>query len=255
MTVSAEQRAVIDVYGSMLELDPGDSLYLGSHLYEPYESHLLMGLLRAGDVAVDVGAMIGYYTVIFARLVGGSGRVHAFEPDPDNHALLSKNVEMNSYRHVTCHRAAVGAETAKGRLWQAPANRGDNHVFPTEGRDSVEVDIVALDDVIDGPVDLVKIDVQGYEAQVLRGMERLIAASPQLAMLIEFCPALLIDAGTRPRDLVAQLRDLRFAIYEVDGDARAISGVDAEDLLARVRPEFGDSAEGYTNLLAVRGTR
>ncbi len=246
---------MIDVYGSMLELDPGDSLYLGSHLYEPYESHLLMGLLRPGDIAVDVGAMIGYYTVIFAKHVGSDGRVHAFEPDPDNHALLRRNVELNGYGHVTCHEAAVGAERDRGRLWRAPENRGDNHVFPTRGREAVDIDIVALDDVLDGPVNLVKIDVQGFEAKVLDGMSSLLARSPQLAMLVEFCPALLLEAGTQPHELIERLRDHGFALFEVDGDAAAIRGVVAGDLLARVRPELGDAAEGYTNLLAVRSGR
>lgn len=251
----AEEKAVIDVYGSLLELDPGDSLYLGSHDYEPYESKLVMGLLRPGDVAVDVGAMIGYYTVIFARYVGPSGRVLAFEPDPENHRLLTSNVAMNSYDHVVCHCAAVGAARGQATLWRAPANRGDNHLFPTPGRSTVEVEVFALDDAVVGAADLVKVDVQGYEGQVLAGMRSLIDRSPELALLIEFCPALLIAAGTEPASFVGDLRDHGFALFEVDGDARRVRGLDAEDLLRRVRPEFGDAREGYTNLLCVKAKR
>lgn len=256
MSVDTPQReAVIDVYGSLLELDPGDSLYLGSHDYEPYESKLVIGLLRPGDVAVDVGAMIGYYTVIFASHVGTSGRVYAFEPDPENFDLLSSNVGRNGYEHVTCRAAAVGAQTGRARLWRAPSNRGDNHLFATQGRDAVDVEVVALDDVIEGSAELVKVDVQGYEGHVLAGMRGLIERSPQLSLLVEFCPALLIAAGTEPAAFVADLRDQGFALFEVDGDAQRVSGVDAADLLGRVRPEFGDSSEGYTNLLAVREQR
>ena len=243
---------VIDVYGSLLRLDAGDSLFLGSHDYEPYASKLVMGLLRPGDVAVDVGAMIGYYTVIFAKHVAPHGRVYAFEPDPENFELLSSNVRMNGYDSVTCRQAVVGASSGRGKLWRAATNRGDNHAFPSEGREAVDVDMVALDDVIDEPVDLVKIDVQGYESHVLAGMRGVIERSAELVMLVEFCPALLIEAGTQPADLLDELRALSLAMYEIDDDARTVRGVDQPELLERVRPEFGDAAEGYTNLLVTK---
>jgi FkbM family methyltransferase len=245
---------VIDVYGSLLRLDPDDSLFLGSHDYEPYESKLVMGLLRPGDVAVDVGAMIGYYTVIFAKHVEQHGRVYAFEPDPENFALLESNVAMNGYGHVRCASVLVGAEAGRGRLWRAPSNRGDHHAFPgADGdRESIDVDVVRLDDAVTEAVDLVKIDVQGYEAFVLAGMRGLIERSPELAMLVEFCPALLILAGTDPAAFLGELRSHGFSLYEVDDEARTVRGVDAAELLARVRPEFGDASEGYTNLLCVK---
>jgi FkbM family methyltransferase len=246
---------VIDVYGSLLKLDPEDSLFLGSHDYEPYESKLVMGLLRPGDVAVDVGAMIGYYTVILAKHVEAHGRVYAFEPDPENFALLEDNLRMNGYGHVVSRNVLVGAESGRGRLWRAPSNRGDHHAFATNGRDAVDVDVVALDDVIDEPVDLVKIDVQGYEGYVLAGMRRLIERSPQLAMLVEFCPALLVGAGTAPGEFIDEIRGYGFSLYEIDDEARRVRGIDPHELLDRVRPEFGDASEGYTNLLAVKAQK
>ena len=257
------EDGVIDVYGSLLRLDPGDSLFLGSHDYEPYESKLLIGLLRPGDVAVDVGAMIGYYTVIFAKHVQAQGRVYAFEPDPENFALLESNVAMNGYGHVRCHNALVGAVAGRGGLWRSHANRGDHHAFPGvgpgvgdgNGRESIQVDVVRLDDVVTEPVDLVKIDVQGYEPFVLAGMRGVIERSDELAMLVEFCPALLIQAGTDPAAFLGDLRALGFSLYEIDDEAGVVRGVDLPELIARVRPEFGDSSEGYTNLLCARGVR
>ncbi len=246
---ATSSEGVIDVYGSLLKLDPGDSLFLGSHDYEPYESKLMMGLLRPGDVAVDVGAMIGYYTVIFARYVGSQGRVYAFEPDPENHALLQENLQMNGYENVRTGNALVGAAAGRGRLWRSTANRGDHRAFPTEGRTALDVDVVALDEAIDEPVDLIKIDAQGSEAAVVEGMTDLIGRSPQLAMMIEFCPALLTEAGTDPGNFVDGLRR-RFALYEITDEG--VAGTDTRALLEHVRPESGDAAEGYTNLLCVK---
>jgi FkbM family methyltransferase len=204
------EPGVIDVYGSRLRLDPEDSLYLGSHDYELYATKLVMGLLRPGDIAVDVGAMIGYYTVILAKRVGPNGRVYAFEPDVENFALLESNVQMNGYSHVECRNVLVGAESGPGKLWRATTNRGDHRAFATADREAVDVEIVALDDVIDRPVDIVKIDVQGYEPFVLDGMRGVIERSPQLAMLVEFCPALISEAGADPERLLRHLRDAGF---------------------------------------------
>lgn len=254
-TAVYDEAGVIEVYGSRLRLDPEDSLFLGSHDYEPYASKLVMGLLRPGDIAVDVGAMIGYYTVIMAKHVGSNGRVYAFEPDADNFALLESNVGMNGYTHVDCRNVLVGAESGRGKLWRAASNRGDHHAFASADRESVDVDVVALDDVVDRPVDLVKIDVQGYESFVLDGMRGLIDRSPQLAMLLEFCPALLLEAGTQPADLLERLRGEGFGLHEVDDDVCEVRRTDPGDLLARVRPEFGDAAEGYTNLLLTKVPR
>jgi hypothetical protein len=83
-------------------------------------------------------------------------------------------------------------------------------------------------------------------------MSALVARSPQLALMIEFCPALLMEAGTDPGDFVDGLQR-RFALYEIDDERERIHGTDSRTLLERVRPEFGDSAEGYTNLLCVKG--
>jgi hypothetical protein len=137
---NARPSGTIDVFGSVLRLDPEDSLYLGSHPYEPYLTKLVMDLIRPGDVVVDVGAMIGYYTVIFARLVGADGTVYAFEPDPENFAILEENVSLNGYSHVRLERAAVSDRAGTGRLYLNTSNRGDHRIFDSsDGRPSIDV--------------------------------------------------------------------------------------------------------------------
>jgi FkbM family methyltransferase len=248
-----QEEGIINVYGSLLKLDRNDSLYLGSHPYEPYQTKLVMGLIRPGDVVVDVGAMIGYYTVIFANLAGADGRVYAFEPEPENFDLLEGNVGRNEYDHVICRRAAVADKPGSGRLYLNRENTGDHRVFPgEERRPAIDVAITTLDDEISGPVDLIKIDAQGSEGLVFDGMRDLIARSPRLTILAEFCPFLLLQAGTEPGEFLDGLKRAGFAVFEVDEDNEQVRAVDRYELLDRIRPEFEDRSEGYTNLVCVK---
>jgi FkbM family methyltransferase len=248
---------MINAYGSLLKLDAEDALFLGSHDYEVYESKLMIGLVRPGDVAVDVGAMIGYYTMILGHSVGPTGRVYAFEPDPDNFAILSENVAINGYDHVTPRQAVVGATSGTTKLYRAPEEyRGDGRAYGVEGnRPSVDVDMVALDELIDEKVNIAKVDVQGYEGHVLAGMGELIARSDELVLFLEFTPTSLELAGTDPAALLATLKGFGFVMYEIDEQAHTIRGTDAEGLLERARDENGRFTDDYSNLLLVKEHR
>src|SRR5512138_2867115 len=92
------------VHGQTMYLDPGDSMGLAIQgTYEPEETEAVLRSVKSGMVVVDIGANIGYYTLLFARLVGPQGRVIAFEPDPATFALLKKNVDSNQHRNVELH--------------------------------------------------------------------------------------------------------------------------------------------------------
>src|SRR5262249_42101912 len=125
------RRAIVD--GHIMYLDARDSLDLSlNHVYEPFETELVQSLVHENDTVVDVGANIGYYTLIFARLVGPRGRVFAFEPDPGNFALLKKNVEANRYKNVVLVNAALSDEPATLKLYLSEENRGDHRIYPSD---------------------------------------------------------------------------------------------------------------------------
>jgi FkbM family methyltransferase len=168
--------------------------------WEPLETRLVLDMVGSGQTVVDVGANIGYYTVIMSRLVGPQGRVVAFEPEPANLALLKKNLELNDIHNVTVMEQAVAERCSRGHLYLSPDNLGDHRLLDAAGgRKSLPVDIVSLDSCphLDGSaVDFVKIDTQGAELSVLNGMAGLIENNREaLSILMEFSPRLLAGSG------------------------------------------------------------
>jgi FkbM family methyltransferase len=162
-------------------------LYNSTH--EKYETKLFRQFVTEGMTVVDIGANIGYYTLLAAKLVGDKGKVFAFEPEPENYALLVRNIEMNGYDNVVAVRKAVSSKTGKTALF---LNReaGAHGFLPDRegviGKTTVET--VSLDEYFEDkecPIDIVKIDVEGSEVPVLMGMQGIIKANDNLRVFTE----------------------------------------------------------------------
>lgn len=182
---------------------------------------LLSLIIKPGMNIVDVGANIGLLSMTFARLAGPSGHVFAFEPESELFATLELNCRNNGFKNISCFNMALGAKTGTSLLFVSDLHRGDNRMFgaETSSRKTREVNISRLDDIIkDQHVDFVKIDVQGYEMRVLQGMERLISRSPKLRVMFEFWPKGLLEAGTKPEELLRYFRERDLQIFQLDRD-------------------------------------
>ena len=218
------------------------------------DRRVLEAQLRPGMRAVDVGANLGLTTLMMARLVGPTGSVIALEPDPRLHATLERNIAANDARHVTALCAAAGDRTGRAMLRQSPLHTGDHRMYAMdghEGRAGVEVDVIRLDDVqvlAGQAVDFVKIDVQGYEAHVLSGMEAVMARSPRLCIMFEYTPAKLHAAGSEPAELLARLRERGFTIHQVDARGR-MKRIESNGAIAGLHRPIG---RYFLNLLAIR---
>lgn len=182
-------------------------------VYEQTETCAVRRILRPGQVFIDVGAHVGYYTVLAARIVGPGGIVHAFEPDPENAAVLRRNVGAFPGIAVV-HECAVSDRSGRALLYRSTENSGDHRLYETPGRAAVDVMVMTLDSVFlrSRPVDFIKIDVQGEECRVLRGARALLEGSPRITGMIEFSPEHLRLAGSRPEELLEMLVGLGFRI-------------------------------------------
>jgi len=221
-------------------------------LFEPFQTEWVAGEVRPGDVVLDLGAHIGYYTLLFARLVGPAGRVIAFEPDPDNFRLLRHNVTLNGYQNVSLYPKAVSDRCGKAQLFLSPDNAGDHRLHAEgESRQSVDVEVVTLDSVLgsySGPIDLIKMDVQGSEGAALAGMRTHLARRPRVKLLTEFWPYGLLKAGYDPARFLAELQGMGFRLYEISEERRGVWRVAAEQLVKTVAVD----PDKFTNLLCVK---
>lgn len=136
-----------------------------------------------GSVVFDIGANVGFFTVLAARLVGADGRVFAFEPVPENAAQIRRNAGLNRLDNITVVEKAVTDTAGRGQLVLARYSGGaalSTAERPPDATDAVTVDLVTIDGAIRGgdiaPPSVVKIDVEGAEIEVLRGMTETLRA-------------------------------------------------------------------------------
>ena len=181
--------------------------------YEQVETSALLHVIRPGQTIIDVGANFGYFTLLSAPRVGGSGRVIAFEPEPANAALLRENVALNAHTNITVEEMAVGRAAARVRFRTARPgewNRGKTATVPAEnvGNDGViNVPCVGLDAYCDEHgirrVDILKMDVEGGEAEAVEGMRRGVQEGRYRRVFLEVHPPQLQQLGREPADILA----------------------------------------------------
>jgi len=134
------------------------------------ERHLLRRLLRPGMTAVDVGANIGYYLLLIEQVVGSRGKVICIEPSIENLPELRRNIASNRFSNVVLHEVALGDHQGEVGL-----RTGINSGIANQDGAAYSVPLRRLDALVDEPVHFLKIDVEGYEGQVLAGTEGLIS--------------------------------------------------------------------------------
>ena len=207
-----------NLYLDVSRTDTHRLLYLEGERFVT-ERALIAELLKPGDRVIDVGANIGYYALMFARLVRKEGSVLCIEPEPDNLVELRRNVAGNDLCNVEILGVAAGEKV--GRVGFAA---GINGRVASEPNGQLDVDMVLLDSVINGKIDLIKIDVEGYEGQVLAGAHRVLRQfHPKL--FVEVHPDLLIGYTTADViNLVSVLyKSIRYYEPNIRGVGKVIS--------------------------------
>lgn len=216
--------------GLLMELDSRswidwNLLFRGD--YEPHLTRLWRKLAAQGSVAIDVGANVGAHTLTMARAVGPRGRVLAFEPNPLVREVLVRNLALNGITHVNVFDCALGSQHGSLPL-RVP--KRDSEEFSNMGlaslvaletpHDLVTVDIRTLDDVLESEgvarVDVIKIDVQGYEMETLRGMRECLARH-RPAVVFEYDAWAWRQALVDPKEAFELFRAAGYELFRLDG--------------------------------------
>jgi FkbM family methyltransferase len=200
------------------------------------DTRFVRDYLRPGDTFVDVGANVGQLTIVGAARVGPTGRAIAVEPHRRTCAFLRRNLALNGLE-VEVHEVAIGRAEGESGISDL---RSDDQNFVDPTATGGRVPLVTLDALLGSAhVDLLKIDVEGYELAVLAGAERTLARCD--CLYIEDCDANLRRFGASSRELRTALRAAGFLLYRATPSG--------------LRPTAEAAADHLENLVAVRGDR
>lgn len=251
---SLQARAVTGLYSltrksGFLETRFGKNLFTASYfLYKRYLEDPFAalarrrpGLFRGGDI-LDIGANIGYTAVLFAQASDGDAQVFAFEPELFNFHLLQASVRNRSLQSkVIAVHSAVGERSGEIELWINTHHHADHRIATDTLRadklrandEYVTVPMTSVDEFLARsdaarPICLIKIDVQGYELAVCRGMGATIARQPRAVVAIEYMPEALTNLGHDPQELLDWFGEREFRMYSLGKSGELTSGLSNE---------------------------
>ena len=251
------------VGAATIQLDRTDPVVSGAialRAYEPSELRFFQQHCRGDMTLVDVGANIGLYTSLAMHGLTSGGRILAFEPRPQSFALLEKNIASNHRTagpRVDAFNLAASTQPGAFTLYQNPDNHGDNRLYHSQDFQwqTIEVQARPLDEVLAEQgvteIQFLKMDVQGYEQQVLGGLKQTLRRSTSVILMTEFWPKGLTEAGGGPRAYLEELSDLGFQLFESKENPRGklVPLGDWDGLIRNLK------GRKYANLVGAKGIK
>lgn len=214
---------------------------------DAFEIELLQRYLKKGDTVLDIGANIGFYAEIISGLVGETGKVHCFEPDRKNFEHL--NDSCGRLKNVVLNNKAAGPKTETIKIYTSKNLNVDHRTYkPEEYDQEIAIEAVSIDDYLNGDkkVDMIKMDIQGFEMQAIRGMQNTLSANGDIKIISEFWPYGLRTAGSSVTEFFNFLSANGFSCYLLENNKlRKLS----TDKIATLEP-LGE--EHYFNIFATR---
>ena len=195
--------------------------FSNDQLYEPGTTNFLKTILKKGMNVINIGANIGYFTLLAAREIGPEGKVFAFEPFPQTVEILKKNIDSNGYKNVQTIPMAVSDEIGSSYL-ALKSDSGHNFVTstPNDEYDSIEITMTTIDDYLDEnlKIDFLIMDAEGYEPKIFDGMKKTMEKNPKMKIITEYNPHTLKIAGTTGESFLEKIENLGFHIQVITED-------------------------------------
>lgn len=218
-----------------------------ARVWEPSEGKMLRRLLTPGSRFLDVGANVGYFSALAAQCTQG-GAIDSVEPEPRSVSLLRLNLWLHA-PNATVWPLGLGTVRSVVTLNVEPGNPGNTRVEEKATEGSRLAGLVSGDEIFEGrEFDVVKIDVQGYETDVVQGLAKTIHRCRKLAMIVEFFPSSMVERDQVPLEVLSYYRSLGFdRLADVGGN---LIRLDDDELLS-VCASAGKN--GFVNLLLQKG--
>ena len=217
-----------------------------SGIFGPCDTQTVKDNVHPGDFVIDLGANIGYYTCLLAKLVGKDGKVFAFEPDPRNLKLLEKNIKVNEYNNVVIVDKAVSDVNDMCTLYCSEKTFGASTIFESEKTKTkncfpIKSETVSLDSYFEklnlhNKIDFIKIDIEGAEFKAFNGMKKILQLNSDLKIFTEITPLLLDNANSTVSNVLDFLADYKFTnIFLSDNRKNALSKISKQELISHMK--------------------
>lgn len=214
---------------------------------DKFEIELLKKHLSKGDIVLDIGANIGFYSRILSEIVGNTGKIHCFEPDKINYERLQINCA--DLQNVILNQKAVGPKTEKLKIYTSKTLNVDHRTYKPDEFDEVfEIEAVNIDEYLGNinQVNFIKMDIQGFEMSAVKGMEKTLDSNAEIKLISEFWPYGLKKAGSSAMDYYNFLIQKKFHCYMIEGEKLT------KITEAMVNKLQNMSEEHYYNIFATR---
>jgi FkbM family methyltransferase len=214
-------------YGFDIVINPGadkgvERAIFQTGTYEHGTLEVIRAVLREGDIFLDIGANVGMMSLFAAQLVRNSGEVHSFEPVPGLQSMLSASIEANGFKNMSLHRFALGAKDEQRQIFEHPeVNRGSSSLMDWgDDAHGVPVSVSTLDGfaktILSGKrIALAKIDVEGWELEVLKGGLKVLQDSNGPALCVEYSTLHPMFEGTH-LDLYTMVTSAGYRVFKLE---------------------------------------
>lgn len=203
--------------------------------WEPGITSVFMKTVKKGATVVDIGGHLGYYTILAGHLIGNSGKVYTFEPNPTIFETLFKNVFINGFiDQIKIENKIVYSHSTKLRFNTLKRATGGNSIVNfsdtykekfQESVQTIEVEAISLDDYFDDniKIDIMKIDAEGSEPYIFQGMKKLLSRTKAITIFCEFNAGLIAGAGHDPLDFLESLIRQGFNLRRIDPEKEIVN--------------------------------
>ena len=232
----------INLSGNIFFLNTIDKIALETYVvpeYEPGTTNFIRKFLEKGMNVINIGANIGYYTLLAARQVGPEGKVFAFEPFPETVKQLETNILVNKLKNIEVEAKAVSNKTDYATLLTGGSSL---HNFISKKKfpqlKEIKVPTITIDDFLTDKkieIDLIFIDAEGQEPLILEGMKNTLQ-NKNLDIVFEFNQFTLKFSDTKPKDLLDQIEKMGFKLYLIAENTGFLKSITKKELIKQVVP-------------------
>lgn len=222
-------------YCDLLEHTGVAHYFLKNDHYEPYITEIIkQNIDPMGDV-LDIGANIGYYSILSADKT--KGQVYSIEPEPKTFEMLKSNIELNQLKNVVPLNFAANNKDEEIDFYVNSKNRGDHRCSKMSDNllEVIRIKTKRIDNILSreefNKIRLIKIDVQGFELKAFKGMETYLREAKNLKVISEFEQSMLIDSGCRPEEYLELIRFLGFRMFIIDEEGFALNSATIGQIL------------------------